>query len=1420
MKKFLLAFLVLLGTSLPILAEESSYTIEFKSNTGDSSALLNATTGPQQIEAGADYVSGFSGANVYSGINGIKFSSSKTNGTMTLTLSSEGQVNATKIVVNGCQWKDGEAASLAVNGSASQSLAATLEDYTYPLNGATLETITIAATKRAYVKSITVYYDESAATKQPAGLSYSEASYAYRMGSSWNGPVLDNPNSLDVEYTSSEESVATVAADGSVIPLAPGTTVIKAIFPGNDEFQYGEAYYNLTISDAAHSIAEMLEKAPNKNDVIYVDFPMTVTYVSGSNVYVTDGKDFTLLYGSNSYEDLDIVPAGWEAKSSPFNGLPEFAPVSTFPAAEGKGSFVPRTVSLSEVDKSCLNEVMIITDVLFKEATPSALKKDFTGYDGSAELRFRTNFNGVPSVEAGKYDVKAVPSIYVTNTSEQLQTFPISYEAIPKMVPNLSFHQAAYTATIGQEFESPAVVNPDGLALSYSSSNEAVATVDASGKVTLVAAGEAVISAIFAGDYDYVDKTVTYLLTVTPRIKIDVTLTWSAGEAEATVGKDFTAPTLSVTPEEAKSAVAYSSSDTSVATIDAEGNVELVGEGTATITAAISDNEYYKDATISYNLSVKPAIVQIKTSMSFAAATAEATLHHSFTAPALTVEPKAAEALVKYSSSDEEVAQVANDGSVILIAAGTTTITATITETENFSGATASYDLTVSDEPTTLSWSRNEFTAILGDDFEAPVLTVAPEAAKALVAYSSSDEAVATISAEGELTLVAVGETTITAAIEPGEGYKDSTASYKLTVEARPAPTTAEVTFDFLNETYGMERMSGSVNTYNPNGLVIENGEVQGKLTGGNTRLWSDGLRFYKNSKIILSAPEEGNIVKVVYTSPAAGSFEFSPESEDATEARTWTGSSREVEIDCKVTEKNAAIGTITVTYDLVSDPNKGKAQLSFPEKTYTAVMGQEFESPVLQNPHSLAVTYESTNPEVATIDAEGNVTLVESGITTITATFAGNDDYNPGSASYDLTVMASAGSIAEMIKEGESDATARIVVTTPLTVTYVNAQNVYVTDGKDFTLLYGSNSYEALDIIPAGWTATYSPYGGMAEFKPAGAFPAADGKGEFTPREVSLISVDEAMVNEIVVIKNVVFEEATPEDKSNFTGSDGEENLAFRNNFAVASVEAGAYDVLAAVATYNGVLQVYPIEYTAIEKVTPVITFAEEELTAGLATFITIAQPTVEPADVAINYYIEELPATAYDIQEDGDNLTVIVRRAGKFTLVAKAEATAITEAAEARMTLIITPRVPQIFVDGESITSTEILIPAFESVKLTATTVSGTDILYAIVEEDAEPEYKALPEAGIEISETCKVWIVADCDGVQSEVTKLSFTVENGVALVYGDNIRVEGNDIIAPEGARVYDMAGRAVGFRGLPAGIYVVNYGNNAIKVVVK
>ena len=94
--------------------------------------------------------------------------------------------------------------------------------------------------------------------------------------------------------------------------------------------------------------------------------------------------------------------------------------------------------------------------------------------------------------------------------------------------------------------------------------------------------------------------------------------------------------------------------------------------------------------------------------------------------------------------------------------------------------------------------------------------------------------------------------------------------------------------------------------------------------------------------------------------------------------------------------------------YDGEVPIEKQDVTMNFSSTSVTATLGKTFTPPTLTTtPEGLPVTYASNNTDVATVDAStGAVTLVAKGTTTITASFAGNDYYNPGSASYTLTVQ------------------------------------------------------------------------------------------------------------------------------------------------------------------------------------------------------------------------------------------------------------------------------------------------------------------------------------------------------------------------------------------------------------------------------
>lgn len=155
------------------------------------------------------------------------------------------------------------------------------------------------------------------------------------------------------------------------------------------------------------------------------------------------------------------------------------------------------------------------------------------------------------------------------------------------------------------------------------------------------------------------------------------------------------------------------------------------------------------------------------------------------------------------------------------------------------------------------------------------------------------------------------------------------------------------------------------------------------------------------------------------------------------------------------------------------------------------------------------------------------------------------------------------------------------ITVNYPLTVAFVNNQNIFACDDKgDFIQIYNANSYAINDVIPAGWTGTYKLYSGVTPEITDATLPASTEQKTFVPKTVAAADIDNSYVNRVVLVQNVVFSEATPDSKSNFTGKVGDATYSFRNNYSLESVPAGTYDVTIVVTIYNNAPSLYVINY------------------------------------------------------------------------------------------------------------------------------------------------------------------------------------------------------------------------------------------------
>jgi len=505
--------------------------------------------------------------------------------------------------------------------------------------------------------------------------------------------------------------------------------------------------------------------------------------LSQNNANGTGGGVF---YDTPSNVDLkagDILAPGWSGRTSKYGANWIQITNATNVTTNGTATVMPfdRTgVTLTAANQS---EYIILRDV-----TIDTQAKTATWTDGSTTVTYSlyNRYDGV-TYDDGKYEYMiCLVSAYAATP----QVYPIELKKA-QQDPNMSFAEQNVNATFGADFNEPALTKPEGVTVTYSSSDPTVAEVNATtGEVTIKKVGNATITATSAENQYYTSGTASYNIVVTAGTP---TFAYSESTASAVYGTEN--PALPTLNNPNGLTVTYSSSNSAVATVNAQGEVAIVGAGTTTITATGAATGNYQGATATYTLTVTKAQAKVEYSDEAATATfgTEATLPTVATTPA--------NLPLTYSSSHTDVATVDAQGVVSIVGIGQTTITAKFEGNGNYETAEDSYTLTVNAGTPTFAYSESTASAVYGT--ENPALPTLNNPYGLSVTYSSSNSAVATVNAQGEVAIVGAGTTVITATGAATGNYQGATATYTLTV------TKAQATLAFakgtINATIGGE---------------------------------------------------------------------------------------------------------------------------------------------------------------------------------------------------------------------------------------------------------------------------------------------------------------------------------------------------------------------------------------------------------------------------------------------------------------------------------------------------------------------------------------------------------------------------------------------------------------------------------------
>ena len=242
------------------------------------------------------------------------------------------------------------------------------------------------------------------------------------------------------------------------------------------------------------------------------------------------------------------------------------------------------------------------------------------------------------------------------------------------------------------------------LTVEWTSSDESVATVDATGMVVAVSAGEADITA------SVTDSEMSAVCKVTVKVAAkDITVPDNL-DVKLNDGNETTVE-ATVSPADATDVkVSYASTDEAVATVDKDGRVQVLQPGECDITTTLmQDGEKVTEKTTHVK-----AFYEVE-SITLDSNEGKLTVGNSHTIKA-TVAPEevAAETTIEWSSSNEKVATVDENGKVTAIAAGEATITATVGE------KSANYEVTV-EQPKKVTTSNKTYKSSSSSNSSAAV---------------------------------------------------------------------------------------------------------------------------------------------------------------------------------------------------------------------------------------------------------------------------------------------------------------------------------------------------------------------------------------------------------------------------------------------------------------------------------------------------------------------------------------------------------------------------------------------------------------------------------------------------------------------------------------------------------------------------
>lgn len=567
-----------------------------------------------------------------------------------------------------------------------------------------------------------------------------------------NIPLADRT----IAWTSDNPAVATISSTGEVLGLAVGSARVRATVEG----KFADATILVQPVPVARVVIapNHITLNPGQTSQLTVTLNDSVGNVlSGRSItFITSDAQIATVSASGLITAIAEGSAQMQATSE---GKTATTVVTVNPIPVASITIAPNAISLRITQTTRL-----VAQAFDAQGNPLA-NRTFTWSSGAPSVASVNQSGDVTGVGSGTASVLAATEGISASASVSVSIVPVASVAV---TPTALALQQGTSANLSAVTRDSAGNVLSGRAVAWQSSNDAIAVVSGSGRVTAVTPGNVTISASSEG----------YIGTASVSVSNVPVATVTVTPANPTLGVGQTLGMTAITRDAANNilsgrAVAWASANPAVAAVNATtGVVTAVASGTATVSATSEGQAGSTQITVSVTsparVDVAPPTVSLNPGQ-----TAQ------LTATAYDANNNVLVLSMTWSSNSAAVATVSASGLVTAVASGSATISATA------SGVTGTAIVTVALVPVaSVTVTPGAPNMLVGD---ALTLTATARDAAGNVlsgrptTWTSSNTSVATVvAATGVVTAVATGAATISATVD---GVSSSVA---VTISATP----------------------------------------------------------------------------------------------------------------------------------------------------------------------------------------------------------------------------------------------------------------------------------------------------------------------------------------------------------------------------------------------------------------------------------------------------------------------------------------------------------------------------------------------------------------------------------------------------------------------------------------------------------